>query len=610
MIEIKENSLIMFQGKKYIIKQYIDIDTVLCIEEKTGIYKNIKIKDIDDECAVKPKIPIKPLESIDDKLLKIALKRLKIIKPLIEQNASSEDIEKKAKEGDGGCRATLYNWVKAYKNSNEDIRSLMPKYNKRGGKGKLRIDDTRKSIIYEIVNEYYISPQKPTISHTLEVINATLHKQGLKKISYATLRRIIMQIDERYLYEKREGRNKFLNHLKPSAEHFEATYPLEIVQIDHTPMDIQIVDETYRKPIGRPYITLAIDIFSRMIYGFCLTLDEPRLYSVGQTIYMGLLPKDNLLKEHGVDGEWNIYGIPVTIHSDNGNDFRSRGLEKFCEIMRINMDFRARRKPFHGGHIERMVKTMSIQIHNLKGTTFSNIQERGNYESEKRAVFTLKELEHYIVEWIVNYYHKKPHRGLDNISPEDKFKQGLLGSDNTPPIGIRILNTYEEKQFAKISLLPYEERTIQKTGVSMFGLKYFDEILIPFITPSKNTKKYIFRYDPKDMRKIYFYHPHMEEYVEIPNMKNFMPAVSKWEIDNARKVLKDARSRNYSEEKLLETVLRLREIEEASAKKTKAHRRQKENKKVTVPITHRDKKENKTAEKPKIKIKKFKVEFE
>ena len=42
---------------------------------------------------------------------------------------------------------------------------------------------------------------------------------------------------------------------------------LEQVQIDHTVIDLMIVDEINRQPIGRPYITVAIDVFSRCLIG-------------------------------------------------------------------------------------------------------------------------------------------------------------------------------------------------------------------------------------------------------------------------------------------------------------------------------------------------------
>jgi len=38
---------------------------------------------------------------------------------------------------------------------------------------------------------------------------------------------------------------------------------LEQLQIDHTGIDLIVVDERERQPIGRPCLTVAIDVYSR-----------------------------------------------------------------------------------------------------------------------------------------------------------------------------------------------------------------------------------------------------------------------------------------------------------------------------------------------------------
>lgn len=64
----------------------------------------------------------------------------------------------------------------------------------------------------------------------------------------------------------------------------EVNMPLDIIQIDHTKVDVMVVDKETRQSIGRPYITVAIDIFSRMIYGFYISLEAPSYFSVGQCL--------------------------------------------------------------------------------------------------------------------------------------------------------------------------------------------------------------------------------------------------------------------------------------------------------------------------------------
>jgi len=605
MHKIRIGEIVFYQGKEYIIEGIDGLKKLICRDEK-GNLKVIDISEIDEKSN--RKVCFIPEESIDKSLYEKAKKRFEIIKPLL-QKRSKKEIIKRAKEC-GYSVPTLYNWIKTYIESNKNILSLMPKFDKRGGKGKPRIDENRLEIINQIIAERYLSMQKLNIAQITKEINAILYNQGLNTVSYNTIKNIVKQIDERYVYKKREGRKKYLNNLKPSPNEFISSYPLEIIQIDHTPLDIQIVDETYRKPIGRPYITVAMDIYSRMIYGFYVTLDAPSLYSVGQTLYMGLFQKEEYLAKIGVEGEWNIFGIPDTIHVDNAKEFRSRGLQTFCEMMGINLEFRPRGQPFFGGHIERVIKTINLQIHTLKGTTFSNPKERGEYQSEKQATFTLKELERYIAEWIVNVYHKTPHNGLDGMTPEQKFEEGL-SNKNGLPVEIKILNSESERRFVKIALLPFEERKITKQGVSLFKLKFFDESLIPFITPNNNVK-HIFRYDPKDLNQIYFYHPDIKEYIEIPNIKKMYPPPTKWELEAVSKEIKKLRKREINSEKIYEAILKLRKMEEDASQKTKHARRKKENRNIQTPLSQKDKqnKNEKNSTRSKPKITKFEIDFE
>jgi putative transposase len=51
--------------------------------------------------------------------------------------------------------------------------------------------------------------------------------------------------------------------------------PLAIVQMDHTLVDIMVVDEIHRQSMGRPWVTVAFDIATRTVLGFVLSLNPP-----------------------------------------------------------------------------------------------------------------------------------------------------------------------------------------------------------------------------------------------------------------------------------------------------------------------------------------------
>ena len=75
---------------------------------------------------------------------------------------------------------------------------------------------------------------------------------------------------------------------------------LGIVQIDHTLVDVMVVDEVRRQSMGRPWITVAFDIATRAVLGFHLSLNAPSSISVGLTLAMVGLPKERWLVERGL----------------------------------------------------------------------------------------------------------------------------------------------------------------------------------------------------------------------------------------------------------------------------------------------------------------------
>jgi putative transposase len=90
------------------------------------------------------------------------------------------------------------------------------------------------------------------------------------------LRRIkkrLVEIDVR-AWARDRGDTKLVKATIAVPGEYRTSRPLEIVQIDHTKVDIVVVDEQTREPIGRPWITLAMYLFSRMVTGFHLSVRQ------------------------------------------------------------------------------------------------------------------------------------------------------------------------------------------------------------------------------------------------------------------------------------------------------------------------------------------------
>jgi transposase InsO family protein len=203
----------------------------------------------------------------------------------------------------------------------------------------------------------------------------TLRQAGLEtSMGYdAYVRRIVFPL-EGNLY----GRS--LSAAAP-PHHFPSTdRPLAVVQIDHTKLDLIVVDEVDRKPLARPWFTVAVDVFSRVVAGFYLSLEAPGGASTGMCVACAILPKENLLARWGITTRWPVWGRMAALHCDNGKDFRGAMLRQACEQYGIGLLFRPVRQPHYGGHIERLMGTFAREIHTLPGTTFANPGERKGYD--------------------------------------------------------------------------------------------------------------------------------------------------------------------------------------------------------------------------------------
>jgi putative transposase len=391
-----------------------------------------------------------------------------------------------------------------------------------------------------------------------------------------TVRSRIKALAGEHAMAKRNGRKVAEQSYSPIDGSFPGSdWPFAVIQIDHTPLDIILVDDVYRKPIGKPWITLAIDVFSRMVAGFYVWFDPPGALSAGQCLANAILPKEAWLAKHNIKGDWPCWGIPGKLHIDNAKEFRGNMLQRACQEYGIDIEWRPVSRPHYGGHIERLLGTFAQEIHTLPGTTFSNVQERGDYDSEGKAVFTLTEFEEWLVTFIVNIYHKCKHSGID-MPPMEKYRRGIFGGNDTPGRGLPGRIVDEDR--LRLDLMPYEERTIQDYGVVIDEIHYYHDVLrrwinAPDLSAPKYKRKFMFRRDPRDISTIWFYDPELHLYYPISYRDTSHPPISIWELREAKRKLEADGRRHIDERSIFEAYERMREIEEQAQAKTSAVRR-------------------------------------
>ena len=569
-IDIKPNSYVKYKNLEYKITQLLNFNEVIGIDVVT---KKAKLLPIAELSSIEPSKDInaesisKDISEINDSEYNEAKRRYEAILPLLEKNLSRKDSVEYSKKI-GIHFTTLYRWQERYKSTGTILGLISNKVGAK--KGNTRLNSEIEILIKRIIDSYYLTIQKPSVQSVVDKVLAECKKMNIIAPHSNTIRNRIESISEYEKLKKQGSKGIARTKYEPAPNKFEADYPLQLIEIDHTPCDIILVDDEHRLPIGRPWITVAIDIYSRMIVGYYLSMNAPSVTSVGMCVSNTILPKDTLLAKFDVNANWNVWGFPETIHVDNGADFRADAVKKAGLAHGINIEFRPVGRANFGGHIERAIGTLMSEIHNLPGTTFSNIKQRGEYNSDANASMTFFEFEKWLVTFITKIYHKRVHNSLF-LTPEQQWEEGLFGDENS----IGFIQKPSSNSTIILDFLPIYERTIQKNGVNIEGLNYYDHVLRTKINQTENGKKkqFIFKRDPRDISYIWFYEESTKEYFKIPVANQNMPSMTAWEFDSIKTNLKNKGLKRVNQDAILEAREELHNQIQLSVKNSKKARR-------------------------------------
>lgn len=572
LLNLEVGEKVLFKDFQCVIINVIDLNTISIEEIATGIIHTVKVKDV-KEVHLDNSQKHRPLIGLTKKEFKAAKKRMKILAPIIENPGNKSLVIKVAKEH-GKNPTTIYRWLKKYKEG-KTVSSLADSRLK-GGKGLSRLRPEVDKIINDAIKDIYLDSSKKSINRVIRAVKNKCYKLDVTPPHDNTIRNRIGDISEEEYIKKRYGANRHRDLFEPIKGNFPgAGHPLSVVQIDHTPVDIMLVDEHSRKSFNRPNLTLAFDVYSRMIIGFHLSFDPVGALSTGLCISNSILPKEEWLSEHNIEAEWPCWGVPQTIHVDNAKEFKGNMLKKACANYNINLEFRPIATPHYGGHVERVFSTIAKEVHDLPGTVFSDIGERENYDSARKAAMTIKELERWLLIYVVKIYHQRIHRSI-NTTPTKRYQEGIFGSDKTKGTGL--FPRYHNERRLRLDFLPYVERTIQEYGVVIDHIYYYHDVMRKYIHAregnkrSKVKQKFIFRRDPRDISTIFFYDPEMDEYFPVPYRNVGYSPMSIWEHKEVLKRLNTNKIK-VNERAIFDAYDELQEIENESIRKTRKLKR-------------------------------------
>lgn len=486
----------------------------------------------------------------------LAIERANVLRPILEPDAAGEDIGPlllAAAREMGVSRSSTWALYRRLKLNDARTSALLPK--RRGPKsGSRRLDPEIENVIERALRQHYLVREPPSFLRIVGEIRAECAAKGFRPPTRRTIKARLDAMDQRDVMRKRQGAKAARQVFEPRAGGLDVERPLEVVQIDHTLADIILVDQAKRKPLARPWLTLAIDIATRVVLGVYVSFDAPSVLSIGLCLDHCVRPKSIRTPRSLEELYWPASGIPQAIHVDNGRDFRSNAFQAACAEWGISVNYRPPGRVHYGGHVERLIGTAMGAVHVLPGTTRSSPKDKGEYDSTGNASMTLEEFE----DWLhleICRYHNSRHGGLGR-APLAAWAD--LGGDDA---GRQVVDT----EAFRISFLPSERRQLGRTGIKLFSVGYWSDAFGPMI--GRGAGKVMVKYDPRDMSQIWVVAEDgraiAARYKDLSR-----PRISLWEARRASALYHERHGGTISETMLFQIVEEQRRIAHASRQQT------------------------------------------
>jgi putative transposase len=232
-----------------------------------------------------------------------------------------------------------------------------------------RLDRAVEALIAHRIQQHYAKPNRPSLRSLHREIAEGCRVAALAPPSIHTVRARVQASNQAWLVCQRQGPKAARTIRLLTGAHPGAQAPWQRVQIDSTPCDIRLVREVDRTVIGRPTVTFAIDLFSRVVLGFSVSLEAASTVTVATCLARACLPKDEWLANRDLPRvHWPVWGRPAVLEYDQGPENEARGIQRGLRRYGIEAKVRPKGHPEQHGTIERLIGTTMRMVHELRGT--------------------------------------------------------------------------------------------------------------------------------------------------------------------------------------------------------------------------------------------------
>jgi putative transposase len=411
---------------------------------------------------------------------------------------------------------TVYKWRGNYLKSAKDVRALFVAFGERGGKDKGRLHQEVEAILHQSVEEALESRTwsaediQDAVRDEITLKNeARVTSKQLKLPSLRTIQRRLKSVPAFDVAVAKFGVEEAERRFAKMGIARSTKRILELVEIDHTPVDLLVVNEQ-RVVIGRPMLTVVFDRHSRCVLGYHLSLDGYGTPAVFEALRHALYPKTYLKTKYADLGlEWECFGWFTRLLMDNGREFHAEAVADALTNINIICEYAKPRTPNDKPFVERFLRTFNYCfIHRLPGTTLSKVHKRIGLDSEAEAAITLEELDKMIHVWICERYHRRPHTGLGGKTPIAVWRE----SANAFPPSLKFNADDIEIEFSESG-----NSALQHYGIDLNTFQYVSPRLLELRRMLPGRARVDVKWPARDVGHIFVWHPTDREFIKVPN---------------------------------------------------------------------------------------------
>lgn len=365
--------------------------------------------------------------------------------------------KKKAIDRAGVSERTFEYWIEEFKREKDAALTREG----RADKGKHRINTDEFDWVDFIRKEWRTRTEAGQIISVKDIYGLVQSKALIdlkvgKYPSESTIRRVLKPLQtEKELAEGTGSAGQGARSVvyTNDGKQLKAEFSNCLVQADDTELDVMSIDED-DEPLGRPWLTLIVDVFSTCVLGFFLSIKRPTSEEVALAIRHAILPK-KYPAEYGIQAEFP-YGKFFAWHTDKGSNLNCDHIISIGE--RIGFECYIRAEPKEGGNVERPFGTINTQVNSkLKGYVGSHTKKRPE-NAEEEACLTLRDIRRILARYFCDEYNQ-------DICPKDRrmtrYQKWLSRLPGGKP------RTIEERKL-DICLLKQEHCKVYHGGVVRF----------------------------------------------------------------------------------------------------------------------------------------------